>query len=82
MEKIVHDIQNLNQINWPTFIISLAVLAIIVGFRKVNRKIPGALIAVVGAIILSHLVPLTNYGVTLLGSVPGGLPQLVCPEMI
>jgi sulfate permease, SulP family len=80
MEKLVYDIQNLNQINWPTFIISLAVLAIIVGARKINRKIPGALIAVVGAIILSYLVPLTTYGVTLLGPVPGGLPQIGLPK--
>jgi SulP family sulfate permease len=80
MEKLVHDIQNLNQINWPTFIISLSVLVIIVGFRKVNRKIPGARIAVVGTIALSYLVPLTTYGVTLLGPVPGGLPQFGLPK--
>ncbi len=80
VEKLVHDIQNLGQINWPTFIISLVVLVIIVGFRRINRKIPGALIAVVGAIILSYLVPLTTYGVTLLGSVPGGLPQIGLPK--
>src|SRR5512136_1250630 len=53
MEKLVHDIQNLSQINLPTFAISLAVLVIIVGFRRINRRIPGALIAVVGAILLS-----------------------------
>ncbi len=80
LEKLVHDIQNLGQINGPTFAISAAVLVIIVGFRKINRRIPGALIAVVGAIILSYLVPLTTYGVTLLGTVPSGLPQLGLPK--
>ncbi|HTP07364.1 MAG TPA: SulP family inorganic anion transporter [Anaerolineae bacterium] len=80
MEKLVTDLQQLNQINWPTFIISLVVLVIIVGARKINRKIPGALIAVIGAIFLSYLVPLTAYGVTLLGTVPSGLPQLGLPK--
>jgi sulfate permease, SulP family len=80
LEKLIHDIQNLNQINWPTFIISLVVLVIIVGARRINRKIPGALIAVIGAIALSYLVPLTTYGVALLGPVPGGLPQIGLPK--
>ena len=35
----------------PTLVVSLAVLVTILGLERVNKKIPGALIAVVGAIV-------------------------------
>ena len=38
--------------------IALAVLALIVGLKRVSRKIPGALIAVIGALVVSLLVML------------------------
>ena len=42
----------------PTLAVSLSVLAIIVGLGRVNKKIPGALIAVVGMILLSYVLGL------------------------
>ena len=65
--------------NVPTLVVSLAVLATILGLERLNKKIPGALIAVVGSIILSYTLDLTQYGVTDLGTVPGGLPTLGLP---
>ena len=59
----------------PDLVVSLAVLGTILGLERVNRKIPGALIAVVGAIIASYVLDLAAKGVTDLGTVPGGLPD-------
>ena len=42
--------------------------------RRVNKKIPGALIAVVGSIVLSEVLDLAAKGVTTLGAIQGGLP--------
>jgi sulfate permease, SulP family len=81
LDGLVHDVRNLGRVNWPTLAISAAVLVTIVGLRKVNRKIPGPLIAVAGAIVLSYGVPLTTHGVTLLGTVPSGLPRIGLPEV-
>jgi high affinity sulfate transporter 1 len=67
------------QTNVPTLLISIAVLGTIVVLGRVNKAIPGALFAVVGAIVLSYAVNLTAYGVTLLGPVPSGLPSLALP---
>ena len=50
------------QTNIPTLIVSLAVLGTIIGLERVNRKIPGALIAVVGAIALNYVFDLTARG--------------------
>jgi SulP family sulfate permease len=79
VQKLVSDIKQLGQINPYTLAISIAVLVIIAGGRRINKKIPGALIAVVGAIVVSYLVDLASHGVALLGTVPGGLPKIGLP---
>jgi SulP family sulfate permease len=63
----------------PTLVVSISVLAVIVGLGRLNKAIPGALIAVVGAIAASYLLDLGAHGVTVLGTVPGGLPSLSLP---
>ena len=63
----------------PTLVVSLAVLATILGLGRVNRAIPGALIAVVGSIVASSVLNLDAQGVSVLGTVPGGLPKLELP---
>src|SRR4051812_26447963 len=55
--KLVADVQQLGQINWPTLILSLLVIFLITT-KRISGKIPGALIAVVGSILLSYAVPL------------------------
>jgi MFS superfamily sulfate permease-like transporter len=63
----------------PTLVVSVSVLVVIIGLGRVNKAIPGALIAVVGAIAASYLLDLGAEGVTTLGTVPGGLPSLSVP---
>jgi sulfate permease, SulP family len=65
--------------NVATLVISVAVLVVIVGLGRVNKAIPGALIAVLGAIAASYLLDLSAQGVTTLGPVPGGLPAIGLP---
>jgi sulfate permease, SulP family len=65
--------------NVPTLVVALSVLVVVVGLGRVNDKIPGALIAVVGAIAASYVFNLESMGVTLLGAVPAGLPTLGLP---
>jgi hypothetical protein len=47
--------------------------------RRITRRIPGALIAVVGAIIASRVADLAAHGVSVLGYVPRGLPAFGLP---
>jgi sulfate permease, SulP family len=79
VQKLITDFQQLSQTNPYTLAVSIGVLVIIVGCKRINKKIPGALIAVVGAILLSYLVNLASYGVAVLGTVPGGLPKIGLP---
>jgi len=65
----------------PTLAVSITVLAIIVGLGKVNKKIPGALIAVVGMIVLSYVFGFAARGITTVGTVPAGLPPIGLPAI-
>jgi sulfate permease, SulP family len=77
--KLVGDFQQLGQTNPYTLAVSIAVLVIIVGGRRISHKFPGALIAVIGAIIASYALNLAADGVAVLGTVPGGLPKIGLP---
>ncbi|OGO55696.1 MAG: hypothetical protein A2Z32_01880 [Chloroflexi bacterium RBG_16_69_14] len=65
--------------NAATLAVSVAVIGLIVGLGAVNKKIPGALIAVLIAIAASYLLDLEDDGVSVLGTVQGGLPALGLP---
>jgi high affinity sulfate transporter 1 len=65
--------------NWMAFAVGMGTLAVILLLQK-NKRIPGILIAVVGATIVVGTLNLADrYGVTILGSLPKGLPALVIP---
>ncbi|MGA7563663.1 MAG: SulP family inorganic anion transporter [Desulfobaccales bacterium] len=76
---LIHDLEHIKQTNFHTLAVAIAVLAIILGSRKISRKIPGALIAVIGAIWVSWAVDLASSGVATLGMVPRGLPRFGLP---
>lgn len=62
-----------------TVAVSLGVIAVMMAVRRITRRIPGALIAVVGAIIASRVAHLAAHGVSVLGYVPRGLPAFGLP---
>lgn len=70
------------QINWTSFMIGFSCLIIILGCRNWFSKIPGVLIAVAGATIVSTLLNLSlNYGIAVVGPLPQGLPQFQIPRV-
>ena len=77
--SLLYDLQHLHQTNWHTLSVTITVLAVILGSRKISSKFPGALVAVIGAIVVSWAVDLPSYGVATLGAVPSGLPRFGLP---
>jgi sulfate permease, SulP family len=61
--------------------VSIGVIVIVVAARRITRRIPGPLIAVIIAIIVSWAVGLASHGVAVVGSVPRGLPSLGLPAL-
>ncbi len=64
-----------------TIVISAAVVAVILLCRRLAPRLPGPLIAVLGAVAASAAFDLAGHGVTVLGPVEGGLPRLHVPEV-
>jgi high affinity sulfate transporter 1 len=80
IEKFVESVRLIpTETNVPTLIVSITVLVLILGLGRVNKAIPGALIAVVVTIFASAQLNLAADGVSVLGTVPGGLPKLSLP---
>jgi SulP family sulfate permease len=81
VHKLITTLQQIEQTNLTTLTVSAAVLVVIVGSRKISKKIPGALIAVIGAIVASWALNLESYGVHVLGAIPSGLPRIGLPSV-
>jgi high affinity sulfate transporter 1 len=79
IQKFINTLQAIPTTSLATLAVSVGVWAIILGSARINPKIPGALIAVVGMILISYL-GLLPAGVTLLGPVQGGLPPIGLPQ--
>jgi MFS superfamily sulfate permease-like transporter len=79
--KIVADLQHIGETNFYALGMAVAVLALIVGLKRVSPKIPGALIAVIGAMVVSWALDLKSQGVHVLGAIPSGLPALGIPHV-
>jgi SulP family sulfate permease len=61
--------------------VSAGVIVVVLAARAVSRKIPGLLIAVIAAIVVSRAADLAARGVAVLGAIPRGLPRLGLPAL-
>jgi high affinity sulfate transporter 1 len=81
IQQVMGDLKHVGETHLYTLIVAATVLLIIVGSKRISNKIPGALIAVIGAIAVSWALDLHALGVAVLGKVPGGLPYLGLPKV-
>jgi MFS superfamily sulfate permease-like transporter len=71
----------LGAINPASVVIGLGVFAVTIGAAKLSTRIPGALIALVGATLGTQVLGLSRRGVAVLGQVQGGFPRLAWPHV-
>lgn len=81
LDRLIHDLHYLHQTNFYALGTTAAVMIVILGFRRISRRIPGALMAVIGAIVVSWAIDLKSLGVATLGAVPSGLPDFGLPRV-
>jgi MFS superfamily sulfate permease-like transporter len=80
IQELVTGLAQLSKVNIYSLAISLTVLVVIFGIRRISRKIPVALIVVICVIIASYTLNLSSYGVAMIGAIPSGLPKLGFPN--
>jgi len=76
LETIQNIITHLPYLHWPTALLGLGTIAALVLLRKINRKLRGPLITLVGASLIVFLLGLNQIGVDVIGQIPAGLPPL------
>jgi SulP family sulfate permease len=73
--------KTLSDTNLTTLAIGLGAILLIRGLKRVNPKIPAALVAVVLGVLGVYFFGLFDLGVRIVGDVPGGLPGPRMPEV-
>jgi high affinity sulfate transporter 1 len=66
------------KINWTAFAVGAGVLVVIFALKG-SKLLPGVLIAVIGATVAAGVFDLSDKGVSVLGSLPEGLPAFDIP---
>ncbi|HEY5541006.1 MAG TPA: SulP family inorganic anion transporter [Coriobacteriia bacterium] len=77
--RLITVARQLPRANAWTIGVSAAVLALIVAAERIGPRVPGALVAVVGAAVASSALNLPAHGVEVIGTMAGGLPRLAIP---
>ena len=80
-EQLQHLATSLPDTNSKTLAVGLGSIAVIFGMRLINKRIPGALVALVGGIAASSALDLAAYGVATVGPVATGLPSVGLPAV-
>jgi sulfate permease, SulP family len=81
LPKLVNTARALPHVHWADVAVSIGVIVVVVVARLINRRIPGLLIAVIIAIVVSWAAGLAGRGVAVVGPVPRGLPSLGLPAL-
>ena len=79
--QVVELVSRLGETHMLTFVIGVVCMAALFIMRRVNPKLPGPLIVVVGAIIASVVFGWESIGVKVVGAVPPGLPKVAIPAV-
>jgi sulfate permease, SulP family len=79
--QLLYTFHHAPEMHRPSLLIALAVLAIIVGFKILAPRFPGALLAVIGMTLASAYFHWDHQGIRVVGAVPSGLPRLGLPDV-
>ena len=80
-ETVLYAVEYIDQSNWITILLCFSSIAFILALRRINKKLPGALIVVLLGTIISWLLNLENRGVSIIRDIPKGLPGFMVPEL-
>ncbi|MFL5172538.1 MAG: SulP family inorganic anion transporter [Microvirga sp.] len=80
VRKLGLTLWHIGDASWQTTLVSATVLAILVGFSRYIKAIPGGLVAVIAMIAASWIFDFASHDISILGPVPAGLPHIGFPQ--
>jgi sulfate permease, SulP family len=75
IRQFVHLLAHLGDASWATFAVGIIALALLFALDRVPR-LPGGLVVLLGAIVVSTVFHLHDHGVATVGKVAAGLPSV------
>lgn len=79
--RLIDFISQLDHINVPTLILGLSSLVLLIAISRIGPRFPGALVVLALAIGAVTVLDLTSYGVSVLGPLRRGLPEVAVPDL-
>jgi sulfate permease, SulP family len=79
--RVAEFLANLDRLRPVTLLLATGSLAVVLLLRRTAPQVPGALLAVGGATLLSVLLDLPARGDPVIGAIPTGLPPLAVPDV-
>jgi high affinity sulfate transporter 1 len=76
LQRVTHVLRHLGQANGWALGIGLVVLAVVFGAERLDRRLPGALVGLVGSTVLVGVLGLEAHGVAVVGTLAHGAPHL------
>ena len=80
--KFFKTLGHIDEASWQTALVSAVVLLVLIVFERWVRVVPGGLVAVVGSIVASWAFDWKARGISTLGPVPSGLPNIGMPSNV
>jgi high affinity sulfate transporter 1 len=68
------------EVHLPTLTLSAAMFALLIGTRAIRSPVPGPVVVVAAALVLSATFDFAGKGIAVVGTLPTGLPQLALPN--
>jgi len=82
LEELIFYATHLTESHLPTLLVALASLALLVFGKRISSKIPMSILVVVMGVVIAYLAELGEWGVSLVGELPGGLPRFSVPNLV
>jgi SulP family sulfate permease len=79
IDAVNRSLAGIDQVHWPSVLIGVGCLIVIVAARKLSRFVPGPLLAIVLAAVAVYFTGWAIGDPRLIGSVPQSLPSFVVP---
>jgi SulP family sulfate permease len=79
LDQVRSFVGGLDKVHWPTIVLSVSVLAVLLVLARFTPRMPGPLLAILVAAAVVAVFGLQGNGIKTVGEIPSGLPSLGLP---